>query len=148
MPQTAHDILTARAAPYDIVTSRTEDFSETFDIAFTDLSGANIKAVVSDVPGGAPLLTLVDSHGWWTASYQSWIDDCLITADDIPCGKTASDMMTVSTVELSSAQTSIATLPRAETLGEPAIFHWALHQITPEIDLLATGTFTVLETSL
>ena len=137
-----------RAAPYDIFTARQEDFSESFDLLHTDLTGKTLKAVVTPAPGGPVVLTLIAAKTQSVKTYQEWIDECLITDAHIPCGSGPSDEMTVTTITLSSAQTSIATLAQSGTYGEPAGFYWSLQTTLPERDLIAAGRFTVTETYL
>lgn len=147
MPLNSHEILAAHAAPYDIVTARNADMSESFDMLHTDMSGHTLKAWVSKTPGGDIDLTLVTSKTQTTKTYDAWIQDCLITEQDIPCGQTLDDNMTVTSITLSSAQTSIATLPRADVLGASTDYHWSLYATTPNQTLIAAGKFTLMETA-
>lgn len=134
---------------YDLGACRLCDYeSETLDFHHLDLTGASVECYISEHRDSPErLATLVVSKQTQTQSYQAFIDECRFEEAWIPCGDTPADMMTSSVINLSSAQTSLAALPRAAIKGDPVILYYTLRQTAPSQDIILAGRFHLTETA-
>lgn len=142
------DLERAGVPSFDMGACRRSDYdSETLDFHHLDLTGATLEYYISDQPGGDRLATFVTSKQTETQPYQAYIDECRFEADWIPCGETASDMMTSSTVHVTSARSSLDLLPRAAEAGAPVELYYTLRQTAPTQEVLLAGRFILTETA-
>ena len=143
------DLSRAATPSYDIWACRLSDFeSETFDFHFLDLSGAILEFYISETPDAQNrLVSFVPSYQVQTTSYQSLIDECRFELDWIPCGETATDELTTSIVNISSAQSALSSLPRAEIKGEVVELFYCLRQTDPVEQVIMAGRFYLTETA-
>jgi len=140
------DLGRAGVPSFDMGACRRADYeSETLDFHHLDLAGTTLEYYISDQPGGNRLVTFSVSKQTETKAYQAYIDECRFEADWIPCGETVSDMMTSSTVNISSARSSLDMLPRAIEAGAPAELFYTLRQSAPVQEILLAGRFILTE---
>lgn len=134
---------------YDLGACRLSDYeSETLDFHHLNLTGAIVECYISEHKDtGSRLATLVVSKQTETKPYQAYIDECRFEEAWIPCGETPSDMMTSSAVNISSAQSSLAALPRASVQGEPVALYYTLRKTSPTPEVLLAGRFHLTETA-
>lgn len=139
----------ARVPSLDLGACRLSDYeSETLDFHQLDLSGAGLEFYISEHPDAEQrLATFVVAKTIETKTYQEFIDECRFDAAWIPCGETAADDMTSTVINISSAQSSLASLPRAEIRGEPAELYYTLRQTSPHEEVILAGKFYLTETA-
>lgn len=144
--------LTDQALAYDAGTAimnvtcyRKQPLDFIFDILGVALSGTFQAQVWVSRGSTTVLTTLQVSFTVETQTYQYWIDECVLTKDDIPCDQTATDTFPISTVTLAKEQSVIAALPQSQYFGGPTVLHWKLSEISPDPHVVVEGDFTILE---
>lgn len=139
----------ARVPSIDLGACRNADYeSETLDFHHLDLAGASLEFYISEYPDAENrLATFVVSKSTETKSYQAYIDECRFEEDWIPCGETVDDLMTSSIVNIISAQSSLAALPRAAKVGGAVELYYTLQQTAPAQDVILAGRFILAETA-
>ena len=145
----SQDLARAGVPSFDLGACRQSDYeSETLDFHHLDLVGATLECYISETPDAeSRLATLVVNKLTQTKSYQAFIDECRFQEDWIPCGENPSDLMSTTSINISSAQSSLAALPRASIKGEPVTFYYTLRQTAPTQDVILAGQFHLTETA-
>ncbi|PHR57941.1 MAG: hypothetical protein COA43_11230 [Robiginitomaculum sp.] len=144
------DVSAAGAYPYHLTAFRNAPFEETFDVLHADYGGVSFKAEIRSYPGssGDPLATLsVDVDEVVTKTYQEWIVACVLEDGDLEGCDTLDDDVIISTLTITSAESSIVALPKAVQAGKSTHLYWTLTQLTPQKEIIAVGSFTIVESA-
>jgi len=132
---------------FDLGACRIADFeSETLDFHHLDLSDSTVECYISEYPDAPErLATLVVTKFTETKTYQAFIDECRFEERWIPCGEILTDEMTSSIVNISSAKSTFANLPRAATSGAATEYYYTLKQSAPGEQVILAGRFILTE---
>ncbi len=145
----SNQLALAGVPSFDLGVCRSEDFnSPTMDFHELDLTGAALECVVSLYPGAEErVASLVVSKTIETNTYQNLVDECRYQAEWLPCGKALTDTVKTTVINITSAQTAFANLPKSENNIEGVQLYYALRQTTPDQNVILAGNFHVTETA-
>jgi hypothetical protein len=130
-----------------IAVGRNMPLAEGLEFHGDDLTGATFLAQIRTEPQatGAPLATIdVSIVSVLDRTIQSLIDDCTISASQVPCHLTPESVLRSSHLGFTAPLATIQALPENADPRKNSVLFWDLLILTPVRRTIAAGNFTVI----